>query len=40
MSAPTLTDFDFPGGRGEASRLAFHVAEADWIDDRFSGTCG
>lgn len=37
MSTPVLTYFDFPGGRGEASRLAFHVAGADWVDDRFSG---
>jgi glutathione S-transferase len=37
MSSPILTYFDFPGGRGEAARLAFHVAEVDWVDDRFSG---
>lgn len=37
MSKPILTYFDFPGGRGEASRLAFHIAGADWVDDRFSG---
>ena len=37
MSAAILTYFDFPGGRGEASRLAFHIANADWVDNRFSG---
>jgi prostaglandin-H2 D-isomerase / glutathione transferase len=37
MTKPTFTYFDFPGGRGEASRLAFHIAGADWVDDRFSG---
>jgi len=37
MSKPVLTYFDFPGGRGEAARLAFHIAGADWTDDRFSG---
>lgn len=37
MNKPTLTYFDFPGGRGEAARLAFHVAGADWHDDRFKG---
>lgn len=37
MTTPTLTYFDFPGGRGEASRLALHVAQADWVDDRFTG---
>jgi prostaglandin-H2 D-isomerase / glutathione transferase len=37
MSKPILTYFDFPGGRGEAARLAFHVADVAWTDDRFSG---
>lgn len=37
MSKLVLTYFDFPGGRGEASRLALHVAGADWVDDRFRG---
>lgn len=37
MSAPILTYFDFPGGRGEASRLAFHLSGAEWVDDRFGG---
>ncbi len=37
MSAPILTYFDFPGGRGEASRLAFHIAGVEWVDDRFAG---
>ncbi len=39
MTTPmTLTYFDFPGGRGEASRLAIHVVGADWTDDRFTGS--
>jgi glutathione S-transferase len=38
MTKPTLTYFDFSGGRGEASRLALHIADIDWIDDRFSGS--
>ena len=37
MSKPILTYFDFPGGRGEAARLALHVARADWVDNRFQG---
>ena len=37
MSTPILSYFDFPGGRGEASRLALHIAGVDWVDDRFSG---
>jgi len=37
MTKPTLLYFDFPGGRGEASRLALHLSGVDWIDDRFSG---
>ena len=37
MSTPILTYFDFAGGRGEASRLAFHLAGVDWIDNRFRG---
>ena len=37
MSKPILTYFDFPGGRGEASRLAFHLAGAEWTDERFKG---
>lgn len=37
MSSPILTYFDFPGGRGEASRLALHIAGTDWVDDRFRG---
>jgi glutathione S-transferase len=37
MNAPILTYFDFPGGRGEAARLAFHIAGVDWVDDRLKG---
>lgn len=37
MAGPILTYFDFPGGRGEASRLALHLAGVEWIDDRFQG---
>ncbi len=37
MSKPTLTYFDFPGGRGEDVRLALHIAGIDWNDDRFRG---
>ena len=37
MSKLILTYFDFPGGRGEASRLALHIAGADWVDNRFNG---
>ena len=37
MSTPILTYFDFPGGRGEAARLAFHIAGVEWTDDRFAG---
>lgn len=37
MSTPVFTYFDFPGGRGEDCRLAFHIAGAEWTDDRFSG---
>src|SRR5690606_7941988 len=37
MSVPVLTYFDFPGGRGEEARLAFHIAGVEWKDDRFSG---
>lgn len=37
MSAPILTYFDFPGGRGEDSRLAFHISGSEWVDNRFSG---
>jgi len=37
MSTHVLTYFNFPGGRGEAARLAFHIARADWTDDRFAG---
>ena len=28
-----LTYFDFPGGRGEAARIALHLAGVKWIDD-------
>ena len=38
IAAVTLTYFDFPGGRGEDARIALHVAGAEWIDDRFSGS--
>jgi glutathione S-transferase len=38
MTTPILTYFDFPGGRGEDARLAFHIAGAEWVDDRFSGS--
>jgi hypothetical protein len=34
MHKLTLTYFDFPGGRGEASRLALHIAGVDWTDNR------
>ena len=37
ISTPILTYFDFAGGRGEEARLAFAVAGADWVDDRFRG---
>lgn len=37
MSKLILTYFDFPGGRGEASRLALHIGGADWTDNRFNG---
>ena len=37
MTTPILTYFDFPGGRGEASRLALHIAGVDWHDDRVEG---
>ena len=37
MSKPILTYFDFAGGRGEASRLALHLAKVEWVDDRFQG---
>lgn len=37
MTQPVLTYFDFPGGRGEAARLALHIAGVEWTDDRFSG---
>lgn len=35
-SAPnvTLSYFDFPGGRGEACRMALHLAGVDFHDDR------
>jgi len=36
MTKPILTYFNFPGGRGEASRLALHIAGAEWTDDRFA----
>lgn len=36
MSGPKLTYFNFAGGRGEASRLAFHIAGAEWEDDRLT----
>lgn len=31
---PTLTYFDFPGGRGEDCRIALHLAGVDFVDDR------
>jgi len=34
MTEPVLTYFDFPGGRGEASRLALHLSGIAWTDDR------
>lgn len=37
MTKPTLTYFDFPGGRGEDCRLALHVAGVDFHDDRLKG---
>lgn len=40
MTLPTLTltYFDFDGGRGEECRLALHLAEVPFVDDRFSPT--
>ncbi|MEE9384120.1 MAG: glutathione S-transferase family protein [Nannocystaceae bacterium] len=32
-----LTYFDFPGGRGEDCRIALHIANADFEDDRLDG---
>ncbi len=37
MAKLKLTYFDFSGGRGEASRLALHIAGADWTDNRVKG---
>jgi glutathione S-transferase len=37
MTAPILTYFDFPGGRGEDCRLALEIAGVDWVDNRLSG---
>jgi len=37
MTIPVLTYFDFPGGRGEDCRLAFHLAGVEWTDHRFKG---
>ena len=37
MPRYTLTYFDFPGGRGEAARIALHLAGADWADNRIEG---
>ena len=37
MSKPILTYFDFPGGRGEAARLALHIAGVEFFDDRVQG---
>ena len=37
MAKLKLTYFDFSGGRGEASRLALHIAGADWTDHRVKG---
>lgn len=34
MSKPKLIYFDFPAGRGEDVRMAFHVAGVDFIDER------
>ena len=34
---PILTYFDFSGGRGEAARLALHLAGVEWTDNRFRG---
>ena len=34
MAKPKLTYFDFPGGRGEDSRIALHIAGVDFEDDR------
>jgi glutathione S-transferase len=33
----TLTYFNFSGGRGEAARLALHLAGVEWEDNRFTG---
>lgn len=38
MPKPTLTYFDFPGGRGEDCRLALHVAGVEFEDDRIKGS--
>lgn len=37
MSKPTLTYFDFAGGRGEDCRMALHLAGVDFVDDRVRG---
>lgn len=34
---PTLTYFDFNGGRGEDCRLALHIAGVEFTDDRVKG---
>ncbi|MEZ4452095.1 MAG: glutathione S-transferase family protein [Nannocystaceae bacterium] len=34
MATYKISYFDFPGGRGEDSRLALHLAGADFVDDR------
>ncbi len=36
MTLPTLTYFDFDGGRGEPIRLALTIAAIDFEDDRFA----
>ncbi|MCO4746130.1 MAG: glutathione S-transferase family protein [Proteobacteria bacterium] len=34
---PTLSYFDFPGGRGEDCRIALHLAGVPFTDDRIKG---
>lgn len=37
MAQFKITYFDFPGGRGEDCRLALHIGDADFEDDRLPG---
>ncbi len=38
MSKPTITYFDFHGGRGEDCRLALHASGVDFVDNRIKGS--